>query len=206
MWHSLPDGAAPPLGASARLWLSKARRKSVHCEGMPTSRCICSPGIRFQLAFELGKQKALKQRGRRDELSLPSASPRSPWCSPVCYFGSSGGWKGSLHLGDVVPHFILRAAVFPRERGAAVKPVSLSRERLPGENREKTHTHTHRKAIKSNFLPKECCFISSLNCKFNTQYDSIGNQRCIPSSTQTWDPTKQPLGFSSRLHLVLPVA
>lgn len=80
MWHSLPDGAAPPLGASARLWLSKARRKSVHCEGMPTSHCICSPGIRFQLAFELGKQKALRQRGRRGELSLPSASPRSPWC------------------------------------------------------------------------------------------------------------------------------
>lgn len=59
---------------------------------------------------------------------------------------------------------------FPKGEGSGSK-AGLTELRATAwrKHREKTHTHTHRKAIRSNFLPKEWCFISSSNCKFNTR-------------------------------------
>lgn len=158
MWHSLPDGVAPPLGASARLWLSKPRRKSVHHEGMPTSHSICSPGVRFQLAFELGKQKALRQRGRRNELSLPSASPQPPGCSLVCNFisGVSKGesLRGCAALAQGPTHWSLGSGS-PKGEGSCIKACDtaaksdcLKKTQGRGRKREK------RRQTKVTFFPK----------------------------------------------------
>lgn len=158
MWHSLPDGVAPPLGASARLWLSKPRRKSVHREGMPTSHSICSPGVRFQLAFELGKQKALRQRGRRNELSLPSASPQPPCCSLVCNFISSvseGGSPRGCAASARGPTRWSLGSGSPKGEGSCIKACNtaaksdcLKKTGKRGREREK------RRQKKATFFPK----------------------------------------------------
>ena len=150
MWHSLPDGAAPPLGASARLWLSKARRKSVHCEGMPTSHCICSPGIRFQLAFELGKQKALRQRGRRDELSLPSAPHGLPGAAQLV-ISVAVGVKGVPASWGCGPSLQSSCGGFPKGEGSGSK-ACLTELRATAWKRH-TRTHTEKQS-KATFFPR----------------------------------------------------
>lgn len=184
MWHSLPGGAAL-LGASARLWLSKLRRKSEHCKGMPTSHSICSPGVRFQLAFEFGKQKALRQRGRRNELPLPSASRPSPSFSLVYNFINSLGTGGSpagMRLPAPqprVPRLALRAAVFLRDTGALLKHV-LPKPRVTAW-REEGERDGEKQTIESNFPPKEWYFTTRSTASL--KHDSKGTLSCIPSST-----------------------
>lgn len=73
MWHSLPDGVTPLLSLSVALALQAAEEISALQGHAHVSQCVQSRR-QISAAFEFGKQKALRQRGRRNELPLPSAS------------------------------------------------------------------------------------------------------------------------------------
>lgn len=126
MWHS---GLMETIlcRASARLWLC-GLEESAALRGHAHVSLGVQPRRRISAVFRLGKQRAWRQRGRRKELPLPSASGPSPSCRLVYNFINSLSTRGP---------FGLRAALFLRDKGHSGKSVPLKPRELSGEIRGK---------------------------------------------------------------------
>jgi len=138
---------------------------------MPTSHCACSPGVGFQRAFKLGKQKALRQRGRRNELPLPSASQLFFSRSLVYNFmisSSKGGVPAGVRLPAPQPRVRrLRSSSsgFPEGNGSFLKCVLLKPRATAWGERGKRDGE--KQTIESSFPPKEWYFITHFTASLN---------------------------------------